>query len=252
VQVGSPIAVLYSFEDFSLDVDRRELRHGTDLVPVEPQVFDLLHLLICNRDRVITKEDLIATVWKGRVVSDSALTSRMAHARHAICDNGDQQRLIRTISRKGVRFVGPVVESDGISGRDANTPSAAATPGIAADAGTIAPPKISVIDDALSGTAAATSRAPALAFPDRPSIAVLAFTNLGSDPAQEYLADGIVEDIITELSRFSELFVIARNSSFQYKARRPTFARLVASSASGTSSKAAFGATRIDSASRRS
>jgi adenylate cyclase len=180
----------YRFEDYVLDTDRRELRRGADFVPVEPKVFDLLVFLIANRERVASKDDLIATVWNGRIVSDSALTTRVNAARSAIGDSGEEQRLIRTLPRKGFRFVGRVQEEQG--------------PGRTPDGGTsVEPPS------------------PALALPDKPSIAVLAFTNMSGDPGQDYFSDGITEDIITELSRFSELFVIARNSSFQYKGKSP-------------------------------
>ena len=100
--------VLYLFNNFALDSERRELRAGGAVVAIEPQVFDLLVHLIENRDRVVSKDDLIASVWQGRVVSDSTLDSRINAVRKAIGDNGDQQALVRTIARKGVRFVGNV------------------------------------------------------------------------------------------------------------------------------------------------
>lgn len=102
--------MIYVFENYALDPDRRELRRGADLVAVEPQVFDLLHYLIRSRERVVSKDDMIATVWNGRIVSESALTSRLTAARHAVGDSGEQQRLIRTFPRKGHRFVGTVCE----------------------------------------------------------------------------------------------------------------------------------------------
>jgi DNA-binding winged helix-turn-helix (wHTH) protein len=100
--------VLFEFNGYSLDVGRRELRRGSDLVAVEPQVFDLIAYLIENRDRLVTKDDLVASVWGGRIVSESTLTSRIAAARKAIGDTGERQDLIRTMSRKGIRFVGEV------------------------------------------------------------------------------------------------------------------------------------------------
>jgi DNA-binding winged helix-turn-helix (wHTH) protein len=102
--------LIYSFEDFELDPDRRELRRGPATVSIEPQVFDLLLYLIRNRERVISKEDLRVAVWEGRIVSESTLGSRINAARSAIGDNGEDQRLIRTLPRKGFRFVGHVVE----------------------------------------------------------------------------------------------------------------------------------------------
>ena len=172
----------YHFEGYALDTDRRELRVGADLVSLEPQVFDVLAYLIQNRERVVTKDELLASIWEGRSVSESALTTRINAARSAVGDSGSQQRLIKTLLRKGVRFVGAV--------REEQQPTTAAT-------------------------------AEQLALPDRPSISVLPFTNMSGDPSQEYFSDGISEDIITELSRFSELFVIARNSTFQYKGKAP-------------------------------
>jgi DNA-binding winged helix-turn-helix (wHTH) protein/pimeloyl-ACP methyl ester carboxylesterase len=100
--------VLFLFEDFALDCERRELRAGGAIVPVEPQVFDILVHLVENRNRVVSKDDLIASIWRGRIVSDSTLDSRINAVRKAIGDSGGQQRLIRTMSRKGLRFVGEV------------------------------------------------------------------------------------------------------------------------------------------------
>ena len=96
----------FLFADHTLDTDRRELRRGAERIAVEPQVFDLLVYLVQNRDRVVSKDDLIASVWGGRIVSDSTLTSRINAARKAVGDSGEDQKLIRTIARKGLRFVG--------------------------------------------------------------------------------------------------------------------------------------------------
>jgi TolB-like protein len=178
----------YLFEEYAFDTDRRELHRGADVVSVAPQVFDLLDYLIRNRERVVSKDDLINAIWNGRIVSDAALTTRLNAARNAIGDSGDEQRLIKTLPRKGFRFVATV--------REAQEPAGAATAGKP-----IEPPR------------------PALTLPDKPSIAVLPFANLSSDPEQDYFADGIVDDIITALSHFKALFVIARNSSFTYKGR---------------------------------
>jgi pimeloyl-ACP methyl ester carboxylesterase/DNA-binding winged helix-turn-helix (wHTH) protein len=100
----------FLFGDYTLDADRRELRCGGALVPVEPQVFDLLLHTIRNRDRVVSKDDLLAAVWNGRIVSESALANRINAARRAIGDSGESQKLIRTIARRGIRFVGEVHE----------------------------------------------------------------------------------------------------------------------------------------------
>jgi DNA-binding winged helix-turn-helix (wHTH) protein len=156
----------YLFEEYAFDTDRRELRRGADVVSLAPQVFDLLDYLIRNRERVVSRDDLINAIWNGRCVSDAALTTRLNVARTAIGDSGYEQRLIKTLPRKGFRFVAPVSEAQGPAG-------AAAADNL------VEPLK------------------PALALPDEPSIAVLPFTNLSSDPEQEYFADGKVDDIIT-------------------------------------------------------
>jgi TolB-like protein len=178
----------YLFEEFALDTERRELHRGQDVVAIAPQVFDLLDYLICNRERVVSKDDLISAIWNGRIVSDAALTTRLNIVRSVIGDTGHQQRLIKTLPRKGFRFVGPVREM-------------------------LQPPGGAVADDPDEPSKAA------LALPDKPSIAVLPFQNMSGDPEQEYFADGMAEDILTGLSRHRWLFVIARNSSFTYKGR---------------------------------
>jgi pimeloyl-ACP methyl ester carboxylesterase/DNA-binding winged helix-turn-helix (wHTH) protein len=102
------INVRFSFDVFSLDTDRRELRRGTDAIDVEPQVFDLIVFLIENRERVVSRDDLIAAIWNGRIVSESTFTSRINSARRALGDSGKSQHLIKTIARKGFRFVGEI------------------------------------------------------------------------------------------------------------------------------------------------
>jgi DNA-binding winged helix-turn-helix (wHTH) protein len=174
--------LLFLFDNCSVDIDRRELRRDGELRAVEPQVFDLLEFLIRNRDRMVSRDDVLAAVWNGRIVSESTLASRINAARAAIGDNGEDQRLIRTVLRKGIRFVGAV--------REEQKPVPAMR-GVAAE-----PPRF------------------ALPLPDGPSIAVLPFSNMSGDPEQDYFADGICEDIITGLSKLRWFFVIARNSSF--------------------------------------
>ena len=94
----------FSFGDHRLDVDRRELWRGAERIAIEPQVFDLLVYLVRNRDRVVSKDDLLAAVWEGRIVSESTFTSRISAVRKAVGDSGEAQRLIRTMPRKGLRF----------------------------------------------------------------------------------------------------------------------------------------------------
>jgi len=103
---GKRLRMLFRFGDYDLDCARRELRRSDDPVHVEPQVFDLLTLLVANRDRVVKKDEIIASVWKGRAISEVTLNSRINAARRAIGDDGKRQALIRTVPRCGFRFVG--------------------------------------------------------------------------------------------------------------------------------------------------
>src|SRR5712691_5731761 len=175
--------LLYVFDNCVLDTERRELRRGANAISLQPQVFDLLEYLIRNRERVVSKDDLIAGIWGGRIVSESALITRINAARAAIGDSGAEQRSIKTLPRKGVGFIANVREQQ-----------------------------------ALEANATAVVQ-PGLPLPDMPSIAVLPFQEMSGDPGQDYFADGVVDEIITALSRFRQLFVIARNSSFTYKGR---------------------------------
>ena len=184
----------FLFADHTLDTDRRELRRGGEPIDVEPQVFDVLIYLVANRDRVVSKDDLIASVWEGRIVSDATLSSRIYAARKAVGDTGQDQKLIRTIARKGHRFIGAVRTQ-----LKNEEPAATAT----------GPPLAEPRELARS----------ALPLPDRPAIAVLPFVNMSDDPEQEYFSDGISEDLITALSKLRWFFVIARNSSFVYKGK---------------------------------
>jgi DNA-binding winged helix-turn-helix (wHTH) protein len=105
----------YRFEDCSLAVERRELRRAGAIVRTEPQVLDLLLFLVRNRERMVDRDDLVAAIWQGRIISESTIASRIAAARRAIGDDGARQRLIRTHARRrGFRFVGEVWE-DGIT-----------------------------------------------------------------------------------------------------------------------------------------
>jgi len=119
--------VLFNFNDLQLDIGRRELRRGAGLVELEPQVFDLLVYLVRNRDRVVTRDDIFAAVWGGRIVSESTLSSRITAVRKAIGDSGEQQALIRTAARKGIRFIGEVSEQTEGPAQPIAAPAATAT-----------------------------------------------------------------------------------------------------------------------------
>ena len=179
----------YLFEEYTFDTNLRELHRGAEVVSVTPQVFDLLEYLIRNRERLVSKDDLISAVWNGRIVSDAALTTRLNAARGAIGDTGEKQRLIKTLPRKGFRFVGAVQE---------DRRPAVELAGSAAHSGDTAPSPTST---------------------PRLSIVVLPFANLSGDPEQDYFVDGVTESLTTDLSRISGSFVIARNSAFTYKGK---------------------------------
>ena len=178
----------YLFDDYVLDPDRRELRRAGDRIELEPQVFDLLEFLIRTRDRVASRDDLLEAVWQGRIVSESTLSSRINAARTAIGDNGTTQRLIRTLLRKGVRFVGDVREEQ------EQEPKAEREP-VSLQA---------AFEDSVVKV---------------PSIAVLPFANMSGEQEDEYFADGMAEEIITGLAQCSGLTVVARNSSFAFRGR---------------------------------
>jgi len=176
--------LLLQFSNLTLDTDRRELKGAEGAIHVEPQVFDLLLYFARNTNRVISKDELIEHVWKGRIVSDAALNSRINSARRAIGESGQKQTLIRTVARRGFLFAAEVATRTASAARDATL---------------VEPSKLTP--------------------PDKPSIAVLPFVNLGGDLEQEYFADGMADEIITALSRCSSFFVISRNSSFTYKGK---------------------------------
>jgi len=179
--------LLFLFDNYALDTDRREFRRGPSLLPVEPQVFDLLEYLIRNRDRVVSKDDLLASVWRGRNVSDATLASRINAARRAVGDSGEQQRVIRTVLRKGFRFVAVV--------REVQKPAAttAASSGLTSEGERPTPAQ----RRSQSG--------------GRASIAVMPFA--ATESAGSF-ADALTHDVISGLARLRALFVIARGSTF--------------------------------------
>jgi len=178
----------YLFEEYTFDTNLRELHRGADVVSVTPQVFDLLEYLIRNRERLVSKDDVIDAVWNGRVVSDAALTTRINAARSAIGDTGEKQRLIKTLPRKGFRFVGAVQEDDGRTVASGST----------AHSGTVTPIHTS---------------APRL------SIVVLPFANIGDNREQDYFIDGVTESLTTDLSRINGALVIAHSTALTFKGR---------------------------------
>ena len=166
--------MLLAFGDCVLDLERRELLRNGVVVHTRPKVFDVLSCLVENRDRVLSREELLTLGWPGLTVSDATLSSCILSVRRAVGD----PKFIKTLRGQGFRFVAEVTQQ-GVSA------SAPARTGHARD--------------------------------ENLSIAVLPFINLNGDTKFDYLADGLAEDITTELSRFKAFTVIARNSSFQYR-----------------------------------
>ncbi|MGH7066385.1 MAG: winged helix-turn-helix domain-containing tetratricopeptide repeat protein [Acetobacteraceae bacterium] len=170
-----------------LDLERRELRRGAELVPLEPLAFDLLAYLLRHRARVVGKDELFQAIWNGRIVSDAALTTRVNAVRRAIGDNGKEQRLVRTLRRKGMRFVGEVTEA-------------------------------ATIQEAVESeaTAGIKPRGSAAGLAGRPPVAICPFTTISGDVEERWFADGLVEDFITALAHFGWLSVASpvSNPSF--------------------------------------
>jgi len=236
----------YFFEDCALDTDRRELRRGPDVVPTTPQVLDLLEYLIRSRDRVVSKDDLVNAIWNGRIVSDAALTTRLNAVRRAIGDSGEQQRLIKTFPRKGVRFVGAVRDEVGRPGTavvpDALTEQSdgwlrhhlggrlklaggalASVAAIGAIAGVLAGDwnvrktvRADIVREVQTVQEQPTVRSEVA---PRLSLVVLPFVNLNNDPEQDYLADVITTNLTTDLARTPATFVIGRDAAFSYRNR---------------------------------
>jgi TolB-like protein/DNA-binding winged helix-turn-helix (wHTH) protein len=188
----------YTFDGYALDIATRELRRGAALVPIAPQVFDLLEYLIRHRERVVTKDELIDAIWDGRAVSEAAVTTRFNAARSAIGDSGNEQRLIKTLPRRGFRFVAPVHEVE--------TPAGARAMATAADARAHDGGDTTMSDQDVAAGEAQAGDGPA----PRLSILVLPLTSIGGGPEQAAFADGVTESLITDLSRTRNSFIVAR------------------------------------------
>ena len=178
--------MLFRFDNFALDAARFELRDGEQVLAAEPQVLSLLLLLAQNRERMVEKDEIVEKVWSGRIVSDSAISSRIKSARQLLGDDGKTQRYIKTVHGKGFRFAGDVT--------------------IELPANAAAPPAQTLATD--------TSPVPP---PARPSIAIMPFGLLGIAGSYATIADALPHELIAELSRLRWLFVIARGSSFRFR-----------------------------------
>ncbi|MEX2631561.1 MAG: winged helix-turn-helix domain-containing protein [Tistlia sp.] len=189
--------MIYAFEDCRLDTRLFELRRGGEPVPLEPQVYELLALLVAGHERVVTKDEILAGVWNGRIVSEAAVSSRIKAVRRAIGDDGSAQRLLRTVQRRGFRFVGQVRElGEGGPVTAAVAPVAASPPAQCESASA----------EQVAGTVM-----------QRPAIAVMPFHDTTDGAGSSYLADGVTEEVIAELSAWRLFPVISRNTAFRYR-----------------------------------
>jgi TolB-like protein/Flp pilus assembly protein TadD len=191
--------MIYRFADCELDTRRFELRRRGVVRPIEPQVLQLLLYLIEHRDRVVTRAEIYASIWNGRLVSEASVYSRVKSARAATGDDGRSQAVIRTLQRTGYRFVAELIEpKDDARGLG---PAAGSREDVE---------KIVASGDDLDNLA--------LTPPTQPSVAVLPFRADGADFSQQMLADGLTDDVITRIGRTRSLFVVARGSTFKFRA----------------------------------
>lgn len=174
------------FNEFELDTGHFQLRRDGEVIAVTPQVFDLIAYLARNAGKTVTREEMFSTIWHDRVVSESALSSQIKAARKALGDDGAKQHIIATVHGRGFRFV-PSIKTGAPASETTEASSGEAQP---------SPPHV---------------------LATRPSVAVLPFINMNRDPDEDYLADGIAEDVITALSRHRWLSVIARNPSSTFR-----------------------------------
>ena len=190
-------ASVYTFERWTLDCGRGALICETGDIALRPKSFEVLRFLIENAGQLVSRDEVLRAVWPGVIVTEESLTQCVSEVRQALGDA--EQRIIKTVPKRGYLFAA-AVNSERRDERDASA------------APTTAPSQVATQTDAGSVPRAGGAL-------DGPSVAVVPFANLSGDPSQEYLSDGITEDIINGLSYFSELSVIARNSSFTYKGR---------------------------------
>lgn len=190
--------MIYQFNQITLDTAQYRLSLSGNPVAVEPQVFDLLVYLVEHKDRVVTRGELLENLWKGKVVSDSALGARLKDARKAVGDSGKKQEVIKTIHGRGYQFISPIKESKPGSFSEKVYPSN----------------QQEISADRVLAVAAGL---PVPTLTEKPSIVVLPFIYLGTESDDEYFANGLTEDIIANLCRYRELFVIDHHSASAYR-----------------------------------
>lgn len=214
----------YQFNDYLLDTDLFELQKQGQALRVEPQVIELLTLLVENSDRMVSKEEINQKIWHGRIVSEAALSSRIKMARQLLGDNGRAQEVIRTVHKKGFRFVATVTPriQETNSTQNSNLEPASAPLNSSTET-----PLNNPVEISNTASTASTQNTSTASIKDstqshrKPAVAVLPFVNLSNDAEQEYFSDGITSDIITFLSKHRWLNVTARNTTFGFKGSTP-------------------------------
>src|SRR5713101_4510460 len=246
----------FEFEDFELDRSAYELRHAGSVVHLERIPLELLCLLVQRRGQLVTRQEIFERIWGKDVFldTDNSINTAVRKLRHALQDDPDAPHFVVTVPAKGYRFIAPIREdSSAIPLPEASPVSAVAEASPTADVADASPMMTTKVDMPLrknrrrgilwsiggialviavivliqqaslrpptTTASIPTTQSPALPLPDKPSIAVLPFTNMSGDREQEYFSDGITEDLITALSKLPVLFVIARNSTFTYKGK---------------------------------
>ncbi len=197
--------MIYSFASCELDTLKFELRRDGEAVAVEPQVFDLLVLLVENHGRMVTRDDIIEKVWRGRIVSEAAISSRIKAVRRAVGDDGKAQAVIRTVHRRGIRFVADVKVQPAQETAIGRTVSPESGVVLSPSNHVAAPDEV----DEIAGID--------LSLPDRPSIVVLPFHMLSGDEHQQVIADALALEIMTGLARTRWLFVISRGTALLFR-----------------------------------
>ena len=204
----------YRFAEFEFDQERGLTRSG-ELIPLEPLAFELLHYLLRNAGRVVSRDELNERLWDGRIVSDAALSTQVRAVRRALGDDRKQQKFIKTFPRRGFSFVAPIQTEDGVV--------AAAVPG---GAPRRTPRLLTIGAMVLAAFFAFVASGndwfrPWAGSESKPSlsIAVLPFDNLSGDASRDYIADAFTEDLITDLSRIRDAFVISRSTTFTYRGK---------------------------------
>jgi len=246
----------FEFEDFELDRSAYELRHAGSVVHLERIPLELLFLLVQRRGQLVTRQEIFERIWGKDVFldTDNSINTAVRKLRHALQDDPDAPHFVVTVPAKGYRFIAPIREdSSAIPLPEASPVSAVAEASPTADVADASPMMTTKVDMPLrknrrrgilwsiggialviavivliqqvslrpptTTASIPTTQSPALPLPDKPSIAVLPFTNMSGDREQEYFSDGITEDLITALSKLPVLFVVARNSTFTYKGK---------------------------------